>query len=166
MDKYSWSDRPSEKHRARAIFGAVIIVLTGIVIFLASDNNVMFGIMAAALMFFASTRFYLTTVFYADDTGIGEKFLGYSRTKKWSDFKRVDVGEKAVFLSPFEKPRRLDNYRGWFIPVPTEEIKDFIVKMVRGQWSVNSTEPSHKTTSKKEKNRHCEEHNDEAISSN
>jgi len=108
-----------------------VIILTGVVIFWASDNNVGFGIIAVLLMVFASSRFFFRTYYYADETGVGEKFVGYHRTRKWSEFKRVDIGEKAVFLSPFEKPRRLEHYRGWFVPTPTAEIKDFIVKKVR-----------------------------------
>ncbi|MCD6501811.1 hypothetical protein J7L01_04365 [bacterium] len=131
MPKYAWFDRPSKEHKGRKAFAIVVIILTGIAVFLASDDNWLFSIVSIFLMVFASSRFFFKTHYYADDIGIGEKFLGYSRTRKWHEFKRVDIGERALFLSPFAKPRRLDNYRGWFVPTPSEEIKGFIVQRVR-----------------------------------
>ncbi len=130
MEKFSWSIRPAEKDKVRAIFGAIVIILTGVVVFWASDDNIVFGLASVALMVFASSKFYFTTYYYADGIGIGEKFLGFQRTRKWHEFKRITKGEKAVSLSPFERPRRLDNYRAWFVPVPDERTKSFIVEMI------------------------------------
>ncbi|MCK5833222.1 hypothetical protein KAH81_06075 [bacterium] len=131
MDKFSWVNRPSGEFRGRKIFGIIVIVLTGIVVFWASENNWFFSVIAVFLMVFASSRFYFRTYFYADDIGVGEKFMGYSRTRKWKEFRRVDEGNKAVFLSTFETPRRMDNFRGWFIPTPSSEVKEFIIRKVR-----------------------------------
>jgi len=127
---YSWVDKPSQTHKARSVFGLVIIILTAVVIFWASDNNFFFGFIALVLMFYASGRFYFPTNYYADEIGIGEKFLGYSRTRKWGEFKRVDIGENAVFLSPYEKKRRMDSFRGLFVPVPDDKTKEFILNEV------------------------------------
>ena len=127
----AWRDRPASRSRTRAVVGAVIIVLTGAVIFWASDNNWLFGVVALVLMLFASARFYFTTSYAADEKGIGEKFLGTSRTRKWEEFRRVDVGRGAVLLSPFEEPRKMDRFRGLFVPTPAEEIRDFIVERVK-----------------------------------
>lgn len=131
MREFAWNNRPSKRSRGRAIFGIVVIILTGTAIFWAADNNWIFGLIAMGLMTFASGRFYFKTDFYADEIGIGERFMGYSRKRKWGEFKRVDIGKTALFLSPFERPRRLENYRGWFVPVPSDEVKRFILDMVR-----------------------------------
>ena len=130
MTEFAWKDRPASKQRGRAIFGYIVIALTGIVIYWASDNNIFFGLISIVLMFLASGRFYFTSHYFADETGFGEKFLGSSRTRKWHEFKRVDIGKNALFLSPFEKPRRLDSFRGIFVPVENDEIKEFILKKV------------------------------------
>lgn len=130
MSEFAWKDRPADKNRGRAIFGYIVIALTGIVIYWASDNNIFFGLISVVLMFLASGRFYFTSHYYADDIGLGEKFLGSSRTRKWREFKRVDIGRKALFLSPFEKPRRLDSFRGFFVPVEDNDIKEFIIRKV------------------------------------
>jgi len=130
-NKYSWVVRPASEFKGRAVLGAIIIVLSGVVITWAAENNFIFGAVAIILMVFASSKFFFKTYYYVDETGIGEKFLGYHRTRKWGEFKRVEEGNKAVFLSPFEKPRRLDNYRGWLVPVPNINIKEYILTLVR-----------------------------------
>lgn len=128
--KYTWSIRPAAEFKTKAWFAIIIIILSGVVITWAADGNFIFGIIAVVLMTFAASKFFFKTHYYADETGIGEKFLGFHRTRKWDEFKRFDEGDRAVFLSPFEKPRRLDNYRGWLVPTPDEETKKFIVKQV------------------------------------
>ena len=133
MPEYSWSDRPADKYKGRMIFGVIIITLTGIVIFWAAGNNFIFGILAMALMVFASSRFYFPSHYYVDEKGIGEKFLGYKKARKWNEFARADIGKNAVFLSPFEEPKFLERYRGLFVPTPSDEIKDFIVRMVESK---------------------------------
>lgn len=130
MSSFSWTDRPSDEFKGRKILGWVIIALTGVAVFLAS-NNIIFALISLVLMVFASSRFYFKTYFSADDIGMGEKFLGFSRTRKWAEFRRVDVGKRAVFLSPYETPRRMDNFRGWFVPTPSDETKNFIVAKVK-----------------------------------
>ncbi len=130
MSNFSWTDRPSDEFKGRKVFGWVIIALTGVAVYLASDN-IIFAVVSLFLMLFASSRFYFKTYFSADELGIGEKFMGFSRTRKWSEFRRVDVGKRAVFLSPFPTPRRMDNFRGWFVPTPSDEVKQFIVDKVK-----------------------------------
>ncbi len=128
--KYSWSIRPAEEFKAKAVVAIIIIVLSGVIITWAAEGNFFFGIIAVVLMTFASSKFFFKTYYYADETGIGEKFLGFERVRKWHEFLRADEGNRAVFLSPFEKPRRLDNYRGWMVPTPSPEVKAFIIEQV------------------------------------
>jgi len=130
MTRYSWSNRPMLQFKGRAVLGIIIIAASGIVLFWASDNNIAVGIVAIMLMLFSSSRFYFPTSFYADDIGIGEKFLGYSRVNKWEGFKRVEVGELGLFLSPFRESKWLERFRGWTVPTPNDEIKDFIVRKI------------------------------------
>ncbi len=129
--KYSWSIRPAAEFKTKAWFAIIIIVLSGVVITWAADGNYVFGVIAVALMTFAASKFFFKTHYYADEIGIGEKFLGIERVRKWHEFKRADEGDRAIFLSPFEKPRRMDNYRGWMVPTPNEEIKLFIMEQVK-----------------------------------
>ncbi|HHS49922.1 MAG TPA: hypothetical protein ENN07_02285 [candidate division Zixibacteria bacterium] len=133
MNKYAWTNRPASEFKGRKIFGIVVIALTAVAVFLGSDDNWVLALISVLLMFFASSKFYFKTHYYADEVGIGEKFLGYYRLRKWREFRRVDVGERAVFLSPFEEPRRMDNFRGWLVPVPSDEVKEFIVEKVRDE---------------------------------
>ena len=138
MSEFSWSDRPSEKHKGRAIFGYVVIALTAIAVYIGDDDNLILSIFSIFLMILATSRFYFTSHYYADEIGVGEKFFGNSRARKWKEFKRVDVGKSAVFLSPFEKPRRMDSFRVLFIPIPNDEIKRFILEKVKSANAQNA----------------------------
>ncbi len=70
---------------------------------------------AALWMVFSATADYLLPIRYeADEAGIRQK--GWSpRLMRWERVRRVVWGEQGVLLSPFEKPSRLDAFRGIFL---------------------------------------------------
>ncbi len=70
---------------------------------------------AALWMVFSATADYLLPIRYeADEMGIRQK--GWSpRLMRWERVRRVVWGEQGVLLSPFEKPSRLDAFRGIFL---------------------------------------------------
>lgn len=74
-----------------------------------------YALLAAVLLAVSLGRYFVATVYTLDGRGITVRFLGQSRTVGWDRVKRVCEGPRGVFLSPFERPSRLDPFRGVFL---------------------------------------------------
>lgn len=76
--------------------------------------------------YFVPFRFEL----YAD--GLVVTSLFYRVTKSWSDFRSFYVDRNGVFLSPFAKPSRLENFRGLYVRFGANrlEVIDFIKQKI------------------------------------
>jgi hypothetical protein len=63
-----------------------------------------------------------------DEEGITVKGTTVKRNKKWTEFRSYYKDKNGVFLSPFPRPTRLENYRGLYIRFSEneEEVMDFV----------------------------------------
>lgn len=77
-----------------------------------SFGDVGYALLAAALVMVSLARYFLPTRFDLDDAGATARFLGQSRRMLWSQVGRVSAQKAGVFLSPFDRPSRLDSFRG------------------------------------------------------
>jgi len=93
-------------------------------------GNVGYGVLAAAMLVMGLGRYILTTGFVLDTTGVTISYFGQCRTIPWAEVHSVCVGPKGVFLSPFEKPSRLDSFRGVLLRYSNNN-SDEVVEFVR-----------------------------------
>jgi hypothetical protein len=59
--------------------------------------------------------YFLPTQYALSDEGITVRSIFTRQKKRWNDYKSYYVDAHGIFLSPFEKPSRLENYRGMYI---------------------------------------------------
>ncbi len=67
--------------------------------------------------YFAPTRYELY-----DDHMVIKRFLT-TQNKKWAEFKRLYSDRNGAFLSPFDSPNRLENFRGVFLRIPHNRVE-------------------------------------------
>jgi hypothetical protein len=72
-------------------------------------GNAAYALVAAGLLAVSLGRYFISTGFVLDSEGVTVRFFGQTRRVAWDMIKSVSVGPKGVFLSPFEKPSRLDS---------------------------------------------------------
>lgn len=71
------------------------------------------GAIVGAWLIFASTVDFLIPIHYKiSRAGAESRCLWQWQQIAWDKVRRVDVAERAVRLSPFSRPSRLDAYRG------------------------------------------------------
>jgi hypothetical protein len=70
------------------------------------------ALIAAVMLVVAITPFLLPTRYRLDDAGIAERRLWITRSRRWSELHRLDVGRASALVSPYAKARWLDRYRG------------------------------------------------------
>ena len=92
-------------------------------------GGVGYGVIAGLLLLVSMGRYLLATGFVLDGKGVTVRYCGQSRTIPWSEIKSASEGPKGVFLSPYDKPSRLDSFRGVllrFAKNNSEEVISFV----------------------------------------
>jgi len=60
-------------------------------------------------------RYFLPTEYRLDPDGVTVRHLGATTHVSWRNLKRYTLEPHGIFLSPFEEPSRLENFRGIFL---------------------------------------------------
>ena len=116
---FEWTSHPLRQKPGKALlFWIVAGFVLGIVY--AAFRTVGWVILAALFLIGSLRRFLFPTRYRLTTSGIEIRQAIGKVMRKWSDFKRADFERNGVFLSPFAKSSRLENYRGLFLPYPTE----------------------------------------------
>ncbi|MBM3324789.1 MAG: hypothetical protein FJY66_03895, partial [Calditrichaeota bacterium] len=125
---FEWTSHPiREKPRKALLFWVVAGLVLGAVY--AAFQELGWVLVAALFLVGSLADFLFPTRYRLTASGIEIRRVFGKVAKKWSDFRRIEVGRNGIFLSPFEKPRWLENYRGLFLPYPPE--KDSFRNLVR-----------------------------------
>jgi len=75
--------------------------------------------------------YFLPTWYELDADGVAVRFLGRTRWVAWTEVRRTQVHGEGVQLSPFERPSRLESFRGTFLRFAGN--RDEVVSFVKGQ---------------------------------
>ena len=110
-DAVCWRSFPLADDFPRSLlFGVAVIgvsVLAGV-----AFQGLWAAAVAFVLLTVAMAKYVVPTHYHLDAYGVAVRFLGQTQRTPWSRIKRFDVGPHGVFLSPFERPSRLDSFRG------------------------------------------------------
>jgi len=110
----SWRSHPiaDDYPRSLLLVAAAGAICAGVS---ASFGRIGYGLIAAALLGVSLSRYLLPTRYELGQGGVTVRFLGQTHQVAWGEVKRVEVHRGGVFLSPFERPSRLDAFRGTFL---------------------------------------------------
>ena len=116
---FEWISHPLRQSPGKAmLFWIVAGFALGIVY--AAFHAIGWVILTALFLIGSLRRFLFPTHYRLTTSGIEIRQAIGKVTRQWSDFKRADFERNGIFLSPFAKSSRLENYRGLFLPYPTE----------------------------------------------
>lgn len=73
------------------------------------------GLFAAAVLLVSLARYFVPTSYALDAAGVRARFLGREDVRPWADVRALYAHRDGVHLSPFERPSRLDPFRGLFV---------------------------------------------------
>ena len=112
----TWTTHPLlDEPRAKST--ALIIILAGLgSAFGISFGGVVYGVATVGILGAAMSRYLFATTYTLDDSGLTTSHLMWTRHRCWQNFRRVDIHPHGIFLSPSERPNRLDSFRGLFLP--------------------------------------------------
>ena len=95
----------------------VLVVLLLLILFLINLNFPEPGwtTLATIILLLSLGKYFIATTYEIDNTGITVKFMGIKRKFRWETYRRYESCPNGLFLSPFQSPHRLDNFRGLFL---------------------------------------------------
>jgi len=101
----------------------------------ASFEGIGYALLAAVFLLGSLARYFVPTDYELDAAGVSVRFLGRVRRIPWAHIRRVAVHDEGVQMSPFEKPSRLEAFRGTFVRFAGN--RDEVVSFVEGQMAAH-----------------------------
>ena len=113
-DKLEWTSHLLSEYPAKGVILMAVTILLCILVWLMFEHWLYVSV-AAAVLFLSTMRYYFPVSYKLDGEGVRRRYLGREKFRPWSDFRNIYIHPDGVFLSPFEKPSRLDAFRGLYL---------------------------------------------------
>ena len=132
LEELIWKSHPAKEQPRRTV-GAFLIILCFVAVVLIFFSSVTWSLFSAFVLLVSLSRFFLPTHYKLTSTHVKWTFLGMRQSRSWTMFKRVLKTRGGVFLSPFEKPNRLEGFRGVHLLCRRNrnEVFDFAQRRIR-----------------------------------
>jgi hypothetical protein len=129
-ERLRWRSHPvvDDYPRSLLLVAAVVAVCVGVWI---SFDSAGYAALAAAFLAGSLARYFAPTDYELDGDGASVRFLGHLRRVGWGAVRRFFVAHEGVQLSPFERPSRLESFRGTFLRFAGN--RDEVVRFVEAQ---------------------------------
>jgi hypothetical protein len=114
-----WTAHPARRRPQDAMLAACVILVAAYAVLVSLQSALLAGL-AVAFLVAAITPFLLPTRYRLDAEQLVERRLFVTRSRRWSELRRVEIGKRAALVSPYRQPRWLDRYRGitMILPLP------------------------------------------------
>ena len=133
-ERLCWRSHPLVDDTPRSVL--LVGLLTGASVAAGvAFGGVGYAVIAAVVLCGSMGRYLLPTRFELDGSGAASSFLGHRRVMPWEAVQRVSVHREGVHLSPFDRPSRLDSFRGTFLRFAGNA--DEVVSFVEAQTAAN-----------------------------
>ncbi len=74
-----------------------------------------YAITALVMLFISFSRYFFPTSYEINENGVTVSFLLLTRRHNWNTYLRYTIHRNGIFLTPFKKQSRLENFRGDFL---------------------------------------------------
>jgi len=131
--KYEWVVLPVANEPGKALILLISLALIFGIVWMWAES-LFWGIFAAVVVVLGVREFYIPVSYSLTDEGATSRLLFFRRRMDWNNVKRIFPERHGVFLSPFARRSRLENFRGFFLrwgkDSPKEEVLEFIKKRI------------------------------------
>ncbi len=125
-----WATHPIKRSIKVSILVILFLFVVWSLVYLTTFSFFL-TILSVVIMLGSLSPFFLPTYYELNDKKIKVKFFFNTKEKEWSMFRSFYVDKNGVLLSPFEKPSRLENFRGLYVRF--NQNKDEVVDFVRSK---------------------------------
>jgi hypothetical protein len=125
-----WSTHPVKRSIKISILVVLFLLVVWFLVYL-TTFSLLLTILSVVILLGSLSPFFLPTYYELDDNRIKVKFFFNTKEKEWSMFRSFYVDKNGVLLSPFEKPSRLENFRGLYVRF--NQNKDEVINFVKSR---------------------------------
>jgi len=127
-----WIDHPLKKRGKNLLIVVLFLIMAPTVVFF-STKSIFFLFLSIIFLLGSLSTFFFPTTYELSEDGLKVKFFFNTRKMEWGKYRSFYVDKNGVLLSPFEKPSRLENFRGIYLRFNQnkEEVIDFIKTKIK-----------------------------------
>jgi hypothetical protein len=129
----TWTAHPARRRPQDAMLAACVVFATAYAVLVGLESALL-AALSAVFIVASIAPFLVPTRYRLDGDQLSERRLFVHRSRRWSELRRVEVGEAAALVSPYARPRWLDRYRAItvILPVPGDGAdRDAVVRALR-----------------------------------
>jgi hypothetical protein len=129
----AWTAHPARRRPQDVMLAAGVIFLTAYAV-LVGLRSPLLAVLAVVLLVIAIAPFLVPTHYKLDADRVEERRLFVTRSRRWDELRRLEVGKTAALVSPYAQPRWLDRYRGitMILPAPGDGAeRDAVLRTLR-----------------------------------
>ena len=123
-----WIDHPLKKSGKNLLIVVLFLILAPAVVFF-STRSIFFLFLSIIFLLGSLSTFFLPTTYELSEDSLKVKFFFNTRKMEWGKYRSFYMDKNGVLLSPFEKPSRLENFRGIYIRF--NQNKDEVVNFIK-----------------------------------
>ena len=127
-----WSTHPIKRSAKISVLVVLLLFVIWLLVYLTTFSPLL-TVLSVVIMLGSLSPFFLPTYYELDEKKVRVKFFFNTKEKEWSTFRSFYVDKNGVLLSPFEKPSRLENFRGLYVRFNQnrEEVVDFVKSKIQ-----------------------------------
>ncbi|MCJ7496784.1 MAG: hypothetical protein MUO78_01435 [candidate division Zixibacteria bacterium] len=131
-DVLTWISHPLKKNKRNTLLVILFLVLAPAIVFF-STRSLFFLLLSFLILLGSLSSFFLPTSYELSQERIRVKFFFNTKEMEWKKYRSFYVDKNGVLLSPFEKPSRLENFRGIYIRFNQnkEEVVNFLKERIK-----------------------------------
>ncbi|MBD3234906.1 MAG: hypothetical protein GF315_14375 [candidate division Zixibacteria bacterium] len=127
----AWVNHPAAVSRKRTLIVSIFLLIIFATVYLTTHSPLL-TVVAVIIMVGSLSSFYVPTKYTMNQDGVEIRSFSGIKTYNWSRFRSFYPDSNGVFLSPFVKPSRLENFRGVYLRFSDnrDEVMDFVTAMI------------------------------------
>ena len=108
----------------------VLLLITVLLLIYYLTASLAWVVCSAVILVVSLRQFFLPTTFRLSDETVVCRFLCFEKKRQWKQLKTYFIDKNGVLLSPFGRPSRLENFRGFYLIGASRkpEVIEFIKK--------------------------------------
>ncbi len=127
-----WVVHPFKKNKKKTFFLILFLILVwGLVYW--STYSLGYLLLAIFILMASLSAYFFPTTYEMTNEKITVKYIATKKEKTWETFRSFYADKNGVFLSPFPKPSRMENFRGLYVRYNDnkEEVLNFVKEHIK-----------------------------------
>lgn len=133
-----WVVHPLKKNKKKTfLLGLILMVVWGSVYWYTLSLGYL--LLAIFILVASLSAYFFPTVFELTPEKVMVKYAATRKEKTWDFFRSFYADSNGVFLSPFTKPSRMENFRGLYLIY--NDNKEEVLNFVKSKINVSGAAP-------------------------